>query len=163
MVDEIEPAIPAAPAAYARRHSIADLLHRTARREPDRTAIVYRELRQTYAELDAVVSRTAGALAARGVAAGDRIAIFSHNNHAFVVCYFALARLGAVSVPINFMLGPDEVGYVLEHAEATGLIAEDALVPVAGRTPGVAGLAIRAIVQTTSWTTAVTSRPAGSR
>ena len=136
MVDEIEPAIPAAPAAYARRHSIADLLHRTARREPDRTAIVYRELRQTYAELDAVVSRTAGALAARGVAAGDRIAIFSHNNHAFVVCYFALARLGAVSVPINFMLGPDEVGYVLEHAEATGLIAEDALVPVAGRTPG---------------------------
>lgn len=147
MVDEIEPAIPAAPAAYARRHSIADLLHRTARREPDRTAIVYRELRQTYAELDAVVSRTAGALAARGVAAGDRIAIFSHNNHAFVVCYFALARLGAVSVPINFMLGPDEVGYVLEHAEATGLIAEDALVPVAGRTPGVAGLANRAIIQ----------------
>ena len=47
------------------------------------------------------------------MAAGDRIAIFSHNNHAFVVCYFALARLGAVSVPINFMLGPDEVGYVL--------------------------------------------------
>ena len=146
MVDEIEPAVPAAPAAYARRHSLADLLHRTARREPDRTAIVYRELRQTYAELDAVVSRTAGALAARGVAAGDRIAIFSHNNHAFVVCYFALARLGAVSVPINFMLGPDEVGYVLEHAEATGLIAEDALVPVASRTPGVAGLAIRAVI-----------------
>jgi fatty-acyl-CoA synthase len=146
VVDEIEPAFPAAPAAYARRHSLADLLHRTARREPDRTAIVYRELRQTYAELDAVVSRTAGALAARGVAAGDRIAIFSHNNHAFVVCYFALARLGAVSVPINFMLGPDEVGYVLEHAEATGLIAEDALVPVAGRTPGVAGLAIRAVI-----------------
>ena len=145
-MDEIEPAFPAAPAAYARRHSLADLLHRTARREPDRTAVVYRELRQTYAELDAVVSRTAGALAARGVAAGDRIAIFSHNNHAFVVCYFALARLGAVSVPINFMLGPDEVGYVLEHAEATGLIAEDALVPVAGRTPGVAGLAIRAVI-----------------
>ena len=135
--------IPAASAAYARRHSIADLLHRTARREPDRTAIVYRELRQTYAELDAVVSRTAGALAARGVAAGDRIAIFSHNNHAFVVCYFALARLGAVSVPVNFMLGPDEVGYVLAHAEVTGLIAEDALVPVARRTPGVAELAIR--------------------
>jgi fatty-acyl-CoA synthase len=133
-------------AARARRHGIADLLRRTALREPDRTAIVYRDLRQSYAELDAMVSRAAGALAARGVAAGDRIAIFSHNNHAFVVCYFALARLGAVSVPINFMLGPAEVGYVLEHAEATGLIAEDALVPVAGQTPGVQDLAVRAVI-----------------
>jgi fatty-acyl-CoA synthase len=91
-------------ATRAVRHSIADLLRRTALREPGKTAIVYRGLRQGYADLDAMVSRAAGALAARGVAAGDRIAIFSHNNHAFVVCYFALARLGAVSVPINFML-----------------------------------------------------------
>jgi fatty-acyl-CoA synthase len=105
-MEQTEPGNPASLAAQARRHSVADLLHRTAQREPGRTAIVYRDLRQSYAELDTVVSRTAGALAARGVAAGDRIAIFSHNNHAFVVCYFALARLGAVSVPINFMLGP---------------------------------------------------------
>ncbi len=146
VVDRNEPGDPAALTAHARRHTIADLLHRTAQREPDRTAVVYRDLRQSYAELDAVVSRTAGALATRGVAAGDRIAIFSHNNHAFVVCYFALARLGAVSVPINFMLGPGEVGYVLEHAEATGLIAEDALVPVAGQAPGVAELAVRGVI-----------------
>jgi fatty-acyl-CoA synthase len=144
---EIVPAQPGgSAAAYARSHSIADLLRRTALREPDRTAIVYRDLRQSYAGLDAVVSRTAAALAARGVAAGDRIAIFSHNNHAFVVCYFALARLGAVSVPVNFMLGPGEVGYVLEHAEATGLIAEDALVPVVQQAPGVADLAVRGVI-----------------
>lgn len=131
---------------YARSHSIADLLRRTAQREPDRIAIVYRELRQTYADLDAMVSRTAGALAARGVTAGDRIAIFSHNNHAFVVCYFALARLGAVSVPVNFMLGAGEVGYVLDHSGAIGLIAEDGLIPVAERATGVAGLAVRAVI-----------------
>jgi fatty-acyl-CoA synthase len=146
VVNQTVPGTPGPSTGYARRHTIADLLHRTAQREPDRTAIVYRDLRQTYAELDAAVSRTAGALAARGVAAGDRIAIFSHNNHAFVVCYFALARLGAVSVPINFMLGPDEVGYVLAHAQATGLIAEDALVPVAAQIPAVADLARRGVI-----------------
>ena len=117
--------------AHARSQSIGDLLRRSAARDPDKTAIVYRGLRQTYTELDATVSRTAAALAARGAAAGDRVAIFSHNNHAFVVAYFALARLGAVSVPINFMLTATEVGYVLGHSGATGLIAEDALVPVA--------------------------------
>ena len=117
--------------AHARSQSIGDLLRRSAAREPAKIAIVYRGLRQTYAELDATVNRTASSLAARGIGPGQRVAILSHNNHAFVVAYFALARLGAVSVPINFMLTSAEVGYVLGHSGATGLIAEDMLVPVA--------------------------------
>ncbi len=119
------------PIAHARSQSIGDLLRRSAARDPGKTAIVFRGLRQTYAELDNTVNRAAAALAARGIGPGDRVAIFSHNNHAFVVAYFALARLGAVSVPINFMLTPAEVGYVLGHSGAVGLIAEDTLVPVA--------------------------------
>lgn len=106
-------------------------MRRTRLRIPDKTAIVYRGIRQTYAELDATVNRMANALSARGVGKGDRIALFSHNNHAFVVAYLALARLGAVSVPINFMLAAHEVRYMLEHSEASGLIVEDALLPVA--------------------------------
>ena len=117
--------------AHARSQSIGDLLRRSAARDPGTIALVYRGLRQTYAELDATVNRTASSLAARGIGPGQRVAIFSHNNDAFVVAYFALARLGAVSVPINFMLAPAEVGYVLGHSGANGLIAEDTLVPVA--------------------------------
>jgi fatty-acyl-CoA synthase len=117
--------------AHARSEAIGDLLRRSAARDPGKTAIVYRDLRQTYAELDATVNRTAAALAARGIGPGDRVVLFSHNNHAFVVAYFALARLGAVSVPVNFVLTADEVAYVLAHSGAAGLIAEDALVPVA--------------------------------
>ena len=40
---------------------------------------------------------------------------------------FATARLGAVLVPVNFMLGADEIGFILTHCGATGFIAEDAL------------------------------------
>jgi fatty-acyl-CoA synthase len=50
----------------ARQHGLADLLRRSARRSPDKTAIVYREVRQSYADLDRTVNRTANALAARG-------------------------------------------------------------------------------------------------
>ena len=53
--------------AVARRHAIGDLLRRSAARDPDRIAIVYRSVRQTYAELDETVNRTANALAERGV------------------------------------------------------------------------------------------------
>jgi fatty-acyl-CoA synthase len=48
-----------------------------------------------------------------------------------VVLYFALARLSAVSVPINFMLTGEEAAYILDHSGAIGLIVEDALLPVA--------------------------------
>jgi fatty-acyl-CoA synthase len=121
----------AATIAHARRHTLGDLVRRTARRAPNRTALIYRDLRQSYAELDATINRTANALAQRGVVKGERIALLSHNNHAYVVTCLALARLGAITVPVNFVLGASEVAFILEHAGATGLIAEDTLVPVA--------------------------------
>jgi len=133
--------------APARSQAIGDLLRRSAARDPEKTAIVYRDLRQTYAELDVTVNRTAAALAARGIGPGDRVVLFSHNNHAFVVAYFALARLGAVSVPVNFMLTAGDVAYVLAHSGAAGLIAEDALVPVAEQALAEQALAEQALAE----------------
>lgn len=117
--------------ASARRHRLGDLLWRSAARTPRKTALVYGDLRQSFAELDETVNRTANALAARGVAQGDHVALLSHNNHGFVVIRFALARLGAVTVPINFMLNASEVAYILGNAEVRGMIVEDALSGVA--------------------------------
>ncbi|MET7305259.1 AMP-binding protein, partial [Embleya sp. NPDC005575] len=110
-------------AVQARRHGVADLLARTAARLPNRLAIVAGELRQTFAEFDDAVSAAAGALAARGIGKGDRVVLLSRNSHGFAVAYFALARLGAISVPVNFMLTAPEVGYVLEHAGARAVLA----------------------------------------
>src|SRR6185436_11059124 len=100
------------------RHTLGDLLRRTAARLPGKTAVICGEVTWTYAELDRIVNRFANGLAALGVVAGERVAIVSRNSHAFVVLRFALARLGAVLVPINFMLNADEVAYVLRHAGA---------------------------------------------
>jgi fatty-acyl-CoA synthase len=134
----------------ARQHGLADLLRRSARRSPDKTAIVYREVRQSYADLDRTVNRTANGLAARGVTAGERVALHSHNSYGFVVACLATARLGAIVVPVNFMLGADEVAYVLEHSGAIGLIVEDALLPVAepalAQAGGAAAMRVRAVI-----------------
>ncbi|NUU21686.1 MAG: AMP-binding protein, partial [Streptomycetaceae bacterium] len=125
----------------ARRHGLADLLARSAARTPDKTAIVYGELRQTFAELDALVSRTAAGLAERGVGKGDRVVLLARNSHGFAVAYFALARIGAVSVPVNFMLTPPEIAYVLGHCGATGVIAGSDLTATADAALPEAGLA----------------------
>ena len=101
-----------------RRQTLGDLLRRSAARHPHKTAIVCGGIRWTYAELDRTCNRLAAGLRTLGVATGDNVAILSRNSHAFAAMRFALARLGAVLVPINFMLKANEVAFILRHAGA---------------------------------------------
>jgi fatty-acyl-CoA synthase len=118
-------------AELVRRHTLGDILRRTAARLPRKIAVICGELVWSYAELDRITNRLANGLAVRGVAPGDRVAILSRNSHAFVALRFALARLGAVLVPINFMLNAEEVAYVLRHAGARLLAVGPDLVALA--------------------------------
>lgn len=104
--------------ADSRRHTLGDILRRTAARFPDKTGIVCGDIRWTYAEFDRICNRLANGLAGIGVTAGERVAVLSRNSHAFAAMRFALARLGAVLVPINFMLNAEECAYILRHAGA---------------------------------------------
>ncbi|GHC71562.1 acyl-CoA synthetase [Pseudorhodoferax aquiterrae] len=114
-----------------RRHTIADLLRRTRRRYPERTAIRCGAVSWTYAQFDDICSRLAAGLAGLGVAPGDRVAVVSRNSHAFAALRYAVARLGAVLVPVNFMLNAEEVRYILEHAGASVLCVDTASAAVA--------------------------------
>jgi fatty-acyl-CoA synthase len=115
----------------ARRQTLADLLRRSARRHPDKLAIACGETRWSYAEFDAICTRVAGALARYGVGKGERVAVLARNSHAFAALRFALARLGAVLVPINFMLKAEEVAYILRHAGASMLATDSGLATLA--------------------------------
>jgi fatty-acyl-CoA synthase len=114
-----------------RRQSIADLLRRSAKRHPGKTAVICGATRWSYAEFDAICSRVAAGLAREGVGKASRVAVLSRNSHAFAALRFALARLGAVLVPINFMLKADEVAYILRHAQAQMLATDSGLAELA--------------------------------
>ncbi|HWC84413.1 MAG TPA: acyl-CoA synthetase [Pseudonocardiaceae bacterium] len=126
--------------ARARRHGVGDLVHRTAMRYPDKTAIVAGPRRITFTEFDRLVNRCANALSARGLGKGDRLALLSHNCWQYVVLSFATARLGVVLVPVNFMLQAEEIAFILDHSGARGLIAEDALAATGAQAMASAGL-----------------------
>jgi fatty-acyl-CoA synthase len=127
--------------ARARSQTLGDLLRRSAARTPDKLAVVADGRRQTYAQFDASVNRTANALTARGVAKGDRLVLLSHNSWAYAVLHFATARLGVILVPVNFMLTAEEVAFIVGHSGATGFVTEDALSPVAEEALARAGVA----------------------
>ena len=132
-----------------RSHTLGDLLRRTAARLPDKPAIRCGATAWTYREFDAVVNRLANGLAAgragTPVRAGDRVAVLSRNSHAFAALRFALARLGAVLVPINFMLNADEVAYILEHSAARVLAVGPDMVAL-GRDAAARGTAVEHLV-----------------
>ena len=128
-----------------RRQTLADLLHRSACRTPHKTAIHCGDTRWSYAEFDAIVGRVAAGLAERGVAKGDRVAVLARNSHGFAALRFALARLGAVLVPINFMLKADEVAYILRHAGARLLATDGGLAELA-RAAAVQGTEVEGLV-----------------
>jgi fatty-acyl-CoA synthase len=133
--------------ARARRQTLADLLHRSARRFPDKVAVVEAGVaeprRRTFAQLEADANRIAHALNERGIGAGDRVALLSRNGLPYVQAIFGVAKAGATLVPINFMLGGAEVGYVLQHSGAVGLIAQGALLAAADEAVEVADAAAR--------------------
>src|SRR5271167_5158658 len=117
--------------ANLRRQTLADTLRRSAARVPDRIGLACGATRWTYREFHAVSERLAAGLAGRGVKRGDKVAVLARNSHGFVALRYALMRLGAVMVPINFMLQPDDVAFILNHSGARMLACDSGMAEVA--------------------------------
>lgn len=120
-----------AAVAQARSQSLGDIPRRSARRQPEKTAIIDGDVVLTFAEFDQLVDKVAAALRDNGFAPGDRVALLSHNCWQFAVLAFATARAGVVLVPINFMLTAEEIAYILGHSRVRGFVVESALTAMA--------------------------------
>jgi fatty-acyl-CoA synthase len=109
---------------HASTATLGDLLRRTRKRFPNKSAIRCGALEWTYAQFDDICNQLANGLAQQGVQIGDRVAVISRNSHAFAALRFALARLGAVIVPINFMLNAEDANYIIAHSGAEVLCVD---------------------------------------
>jgi fatty-acyl-CoA synthase len=98
------------------------LLERTLHVFPEKVGVVDGDRRYSYAEFGARVYRLASALRRHGIAKDDRVAILCPNASEVLEAHFAIPQLGAILVPINIRLSPDEIGYILDHSGAKALI-----------------------------------------
>lgn len=106
---------------------VSDIVAHFAVAAPRRTAVVDRGHEISYAELQARIAGRARSLAARGVGAGDRVAVLAMDCVEYIEAVCALSQVGAVWVPINHRLTPPEVAYVLSDSGASGLIVSEGL------------------------------------
>ncbi|MCU1488740.1 MAG: fatty-acyl-CoA synthase [Acidimicrobiaceae bacterium] len=120
-------------------YNFAATLERREQRFPDRLAVVDGEQRLTNRDLSRRVRSLAAGLAERGIGAGDVVALLMGNGSEFLECVLAANWLGAAFMPLNTRLAPAEWAYILEHAGASGLIADAELCTSA--VPALASLA----------------------
>src|SRR5216117_4074907 len=116
--------LPLTPLEFARR---------ARRLYPEREAVVDGDLRLTYGQFFDRCDRWSAALQALGVGPGDRVAYIAPNTHAQLESFYAVPQIGAVLVPVNFRLTPDDFAYIINLCGARVVCAhEDYLEAVDG-------------------------------
>jgi fatty-acyl-CoA synthase len=110
--------------------TMSDMVARYARTVPDGVAFRDGDETSTWSSFHDRVTRIANALAERGVAAGDRVAVLGLNSVQLVEATVASLRVGAICVPLNFRLVADEIAYQLVDSGATAVVVDAALAPV---------------------------------
>ena len=103
---------------------IDDFLRRAARLYPGKTAIVDGDRRLTYREFQARVNQLSHALIERGIEPGDRVCILSPNSHFFMESFYATSQIGAVLVPLNYRLLPEDHEYIINHAGVKAVLVD---------------------------------------
>jgi long-chain acyl-CoA synthetase len=106
---------------------IGDILKRAAQRFPDRVAVTDGERRVSFAEIERDANRFANYLVSRGLKPGEKISTICNNSVEFVKALFGIHRAGLVWVPINTMLPPDDMDFILDHAEVNFALIDDNL------------------------------------
>src|SRR3954447_9918503 len=98
--------------------NLSVLLEDSARRFPDRDALVLGDTRLTYAQVDAAANQVTNLLVSRGIEPGDKVALSCPNLPYFTVVYFGILKAGATVVPLNVLLKGREVAYHLDDSDA---------------------------------------------
>jgi len=100
-------------------------LERSATVYPEKTAVVYGEIRRTYEEFQARVHRLANALKQNGIGRGDKVAFVCPNTPPMLEAHYAVPMIGAALVSVNIRLSANEVGYIINHSDAKAAFVDN--------------------------------------
>jgi long-chain acyl-CoA synthetase len=104
-------------------HTLGEILPEAARRYGDKVALVIDGRSLTFRELEAKSNAFANGLAAAGIRPGDTVTLYGPNSWQWMVAYYAIAKTGAAVNPVNVMLTPQELKFILKDCGARAVVA----------------------------------------
>jgi amino acid adenylation domain-containing protein len=107
-----------------------DYIIESARRLPDKVALVCQKKRYTYKELDRASNQIAHTLHERGVQRGDRVVVFADNTYETVVSFWGILKANAVVSIVNPLTKADKLAYLLNDCRAVAMITDGHLTPI---------------------------------
>lgn len=105
--------------------TVTDLIEQRAAARGDETLLRYQGDTYSYSEIHSMATAIAASLNDEGVDPGDHVCAFLYNSPEYLATWFALAKLGAVMVPLNVNLKADGLSYIVNDAGAETIILED--------------------------------------
>jgi len=111
--------------------NLAELLSASAKKHPNRTAIVFGQKKISYKALDVLTNQIASGLMSLGIKKGDKVALFLDNCPEFIISYYSILKAGGVVVPINYMFKIEEAKFILQDSETACLITSRPYVDMA--------------------------------
>src|SRR6266516_4830102 len=111
-------------------HPYDEMLTRTAQRFPENEAVLFKDVNLSYRELNALVNAFANALLDLGIRKGQTVCLFMTNRPEYLVCWFAIARIGAIVSHMNPSYREREVAYQLSNSEAVAVVVQQKLLPL---------------------------------
>ncbi|MBE9542672.1 MAG: acyl--CoA ligase, partial [Proteobacteria bacterium] len=102
--------------------NVGKVLGETAQRFPHKTAVIFKDEKISFSDLDLMATRLANKLQGLDIKKGDRVAIVLPNSSQWVVAYFAMMKLGAISAPLDFRFKEEELFPILKDARVKAIV-----------------------------------------
>jgi len=103
---------------------VNQFLTESAKRFPDKQAVWYKDKWLTYNDIESLSNRLANYLKDRGIVRGDRVSILLENSFDYVIAYYAILKIGAITVALNTETKKDGLVYLLNDSESKAIITQ---------------------------------------
>ncbi len=110
--------------------NLAEILVDQAKIQPEAIALIHKERKITYGELNVITDKLAAGLQTLNIKKGERVALIAPNIPEFITGFFSVLKAGATVIPVNFLFKSEELKYVLAHSEASAVIIAAPFLPL---------------------------------
>ncbi len=102
--------------------TFGNIIRQHAENNKDKAAVIFRQNQLTYGQLNSRANQLANAFLDLGYIKGDKVAVLMKNHMSYIEIIIGLAKIGVVSVPLNFRLIASEIEYIVLNSESRGFI-----------------------------------------